>query len=123
MKDFFPNYVICCSSITGSLDIYILKFKKNHDFARLVLPFALRNFKKWRQNLYFRVSKIALQLVIFHCFRNHLTKSLAHWPHYGVILESSKCLENKNGKNYRNQNTRRQLFANYCNASKILKQV
>ena len=27
MKDFFPNELICCFSITGSLDVYIFKFK------------------------------------------------------------------------------------------------
>ena len=27
MKDFFLIYLICCFSITGSLDVYIFKFK------------------------------------------------------------------------------------------------
>ena len=38
MKDFFPNELICCSSITGSLHICILKLKKR-DFGRLVFFF------------------------------------------------------------------------------------
>ena len=31
--------------------------------------------------------------------------SLAPLWHYGIIIESSKCSENKNGQNFRNQNT------------------
>ena len=32
------------------------------------------------------------------------------FTHYGKIIESSKCSENKNGQNYINQGTGRQLF-------------
>ena len=88
--------------------LYILKFKKKHDFARLIFS-QLRNFKKWGKNLYFRVSKIVFQLVIFQYQRNHLTK-IVHCLHYGIIIESSKWSENKNGQNCRNQDTERQLF-------------
>ena len=35
--------------------LYILKFKKKHDFARLIFS-QLRNFKKWG-NSYFPISK------------------------------------------------------------------
>ena len=47
------------------VDMYILKFflKKKHDFARLT--FSFKKFLEIRQNLYFCVSKIAFQLVIF----------------------------------------------------------
>ena len=56
----------------------------------------LKNFKKSEQNLYFRVSKIIFQLVIFQYLMNHLTK-IVHWLHYGIMIESSKCLEDENG--------------------------
>ena len=61
--------------------------------------------------------------------------SLAPLWHYGIIIESSKCSENKNGQNFRNQNTggRRVtrgggvvgggIIPNYCNAANTLKQV
>ena len=39
MKYFFPNEFICGSSITSSLYMYISKFKKKHDFARLIFYF------------------------------------------------------------------------------------
>ena len=32
-------WVICCSSITDSLDMYILKWKEKHNFARLIFSF------------------------------------------------------------------------------------
>ena len=38
MKDFFPNEFICCSSVTGSLNVCILMLK-NHGFARLIFSF------------------------------------------------------------------------------------
>ena len=38
MKDFFPNEFICCSSVTGSLNVCVLMLK-NHDFARLIFSF------------------------------------------------------------------------------------
>ena len=46
MKDFFPNDLTCCSSITGSLDMCKLNFlkKKNHAFARLI--FSFKNFQE-----------------------------------------------------------------------------
>ena len=115
----FPYELICCSSITGSKDI--LKFKRKHDFARLNFSW-LRNFKKWRKNVYFRVSKIVFQLDILQYHKNHLTK-IVHCPHYGIIIESSKWSENKNGQNCRNPGHWEATFPNYCNASKTLKQV
>ena len=76
-----------------SIDMYLFKvfFLRKPDFASLI--FTIKNFKKWGQNLYFWVSKIAFQLVIFQYLKNHLTK-IVHWPHYGIIIESSKCWEN-----------------------------
>ena len=115
----FPYELICCSSITGSKDI--LKFKRKHDFARLNFS-LLRNFKKWRKNVYFRVSKILFLLDILQYHKNHLTK-IVHCPHYGIIIESSKWSENKNGQNCRNPGHWEATFPNYCNASKTLKQV
>ena len=35
MNELFPNELICLSSITGSLDMHILKLKK-HDFIRFI---------------------------------------------------------------------------------------
>ena len=115
----FPYELICCSSITGSKDI--LKFKRKQDFARLNFSW-LRNFKKWRKNVYFRVSKIVFQLDILQYHKNHLTK-IVHCPHYGIIIESSKWSENENGQNCRNPGHWEATFPNYCNASKTLKQV
>ena len=43
---YFPNELICHSSITGSLDMYILKFEKGHDFARSIF-----SFKKFQEVL------------------------------------------------------------------------
>ena len=100
---FFPNELIYHSSITDSLDMCILK----RNFSRLI--FSFKKFKRWGQNLYFWVSKIALQLVIPQYLKNYLTK-IVHWPHYGIIIASCKCWENKNGQIYRNQDTEGQFF-------------
>ena len=117
MKYFFLNEHICGSSITSSLNMYILKLKKD-DFARLIFY-----FKRWGQNLYIRVFKIGFQLVIFKYLKNHLIK-IVNWPNYGIIIESSKFSDNKNGENYRNHETGWEVtFRNYCNASKTLKQL
>ena len=40
---FFPNELTCCSSVTGYLNICILKLKK-HDFAGLI--FFCKKFQK-----------------------------------------------------------------------------
>ena len=62
--------------------------------------FKIRNLTKWGQNPYFRVPKIAFQLVIFQYHKNPLTK-IVHCPHYGIIIKSSKRSENKNRQNCR----------------------
>ena len=65
-------------------DMYILKlFKKRHDFARLILA-----FEKFQE---MGTESIAFQLVFFQYLKKHLTK-IVHWPHYGIIIESSKFL-------------------------------
>ena len=56
-KTFFPNVLICCSSITSSLDICILKFffKKKHDFVRLI--FFFKTFQEMGTKSLFSSSK------------------------------------------------------------------
>ena len=71
-EKFFSNGLICCSSITGSLDMCLFKVTKN------II---------WGQNLYFWVSKRAFRLIIFQYLKNHLPK-IVHWPYYGIIIES-----------------------------------
>ena len=83
MKYFSSNELICCSSISGCLDMCILKFN----------TWPLRNFKKWRQNRHFWFSKIVFQLVMSpESLDQNSSNSI------GIIIESSKCCENKNGK-------------------------
>ena len=106
-KIFFPNELICCSSITGSLDRCILKFKRKQDFARL--NFSFKKFQETRTKPLFWVSKKACQLVISQYFKSRLTE-IIHWPYHGIIIESSKCSENKNGQNYRNQDIGEHFF-------------
>ena len=45
MKKIFPNNIICCSNITGFLDMFILKFFFNwYNFARLI--FSCKKFQE-----------------------------------------------------------------------------
>ena len=84
MKYFFSNELIYCSSITGSLNMCILNLLVFLKIIILQGKFShLRNFKKWGQNVYFWVSKIAFQLVIFQYLKNHLTKII----HSDSIME------------------------------------
>ena len=72
------------------VDMYIsIFFKKKHDCAR----FSFKKFQEMDTKSLFLSSNIAFQLVIFQYLKNHLTK-IVHWPHYGTIIESSKCWEN-----------------------------
>ena len=71
MKDFLPNELICCSSMTGSLDMCILKFKK-HDFAMLI--FSFKKFQEMGTKSLFLSFQIAFQLVIFQYLKDHWTK-------------------------------------------------
>ena len=81
MKNIFPNELICSSSVTGSLDMCILKFKKC-DFVRLI--FSFKKFQEIEKDLFFWVSKIAFQLVISQYIKNHLSK-IVYLPHYGKL--------------------------------------
>ena len=46
-------------------------FKKKHDIALLI--FAFKKFQEMGKNLYFKVSKIAFQLIIFQYIKKHVT--------------------------------------------------
>ena len=73
--------------------MYILNFFKNENMILQGEFSPFGDFKKWGQNLYFLVSKIDFQLVVFQYLKNYLTK-VVYWPHYEMTIESSNCWEN-----------------------------
>ena len=42
-ESYFPNELICCSSITGSIDMCILKLKKKHNLGTKSLFLNFQN--------------------------------------------------------------------------------
>ena len=78
------------------VDMYVSKlfFKKKHDFARLI--FAFKKIQEMGIKSLFLSFQKSFSVVIFQYLKSHLTK-IVHWPHYGIIIESSICWENWNG--------------------------
>ena len=70
--------------------MYILNFFKNENMILQGEFSPFGDFKKWGQNLYFLVSKIDFQLVVFQYLKNYLTK-VVYGPHYEMTIESSNC--------------------------------
>ena len=91
MKYFFPNELICCSGITGSLDMCILKFKKTWFFK---FNFLLYEILGNRYKISFFEFSELFFTSYFQIYQEPLDR-IVHGPHYGIIVESSKCWENK----------------------------
>ena len=74
------------------VDMSILSFfKKKHDFARLIL--SVKKFQGIGTKSLVLSFQNSFSASFSQYLKNNLTK-IVHWPHYGVIIESSKCWEN-----------------------------
>ena len=78
--------LICHSSITGALDMWILKLKRKRGLCKV--NFLLQEVSRNGDKVYF--SKIVFQLVTFQYLISHLTK-IVHSPHYRKLIGRSKC--------------------------------
>ena len=83
------------------------KVLRKPDCERFI--YLLKKFQELKIKSLFLIFQKNFQQIIFQYLKNHKTK-IVHWPHNGIIIESSKLCGKKNGQIYRNQDNGCQFF-------------